>query len=105
MSKNATTTIHSIPVDPQTGAIDYAHPCPDWSKNAQVNYGNAPHSNFGCATANNLAQQLENPRDLYQGHGESSPDTETTTRVIERYRLGDLPVPLEPQQASGTTSE
>jgi type IV pilus biogenesis protein CpaD/CtpE len=91
--------------DPQTGDVALPHPCPDWSKNSVVNYSNSNHSNFGCATANNAALQLEDPRDLHQGHGDQSPDMETTTHVVERYRLGELPTPLEPQQSAGTEGQ
>jgi hypothetical protein len=84
--------------DPTENRIVPPYPCPDWSHSAQVNYDNSLHSNFGCATQNNLSVQLENPADWKGGHGTSGPDAETTIRVIEQYRAGDLPRPLTPQQ-------
>lgn len=88
--------------DPMRKETTLPHPCPDWSHNAARNYDNSLHSNYGCATANNMAIQLENPRDLHRGHGTRSPDAGITSGVIEAYRAGDLPQPLVPQQATGS---
>ncbi len=88
--------------DPQTRALTLPHPCPDWSQSQTQNYKNETHSNFGCAVNSNLAVQLENPEDLVHGRGKATPDTETTTRVIEQYRAGELPVALKPIQSTGT---
>ncbi|MEJ0010831.1 MAG: CpaD family pilus assembly lipoprotein [Alphaproteobacteria bacterium] len=82
----------------ETGEIDLPHPCPDWSRSAITNYGNNPHSNFGCAVNNNLAVQLEDPADL--AHGSSTapagPDTEIDEGIVEQYRAGKIPQPLTP---------
>lgn len=94
--------------DPATGGLEYPYPCPDWSHSTVVNYDNSPHSNYGCAVNNNLAQQLAYPEDIAHGrpsdlsHGA---DAETTTRVIERYRAGEIPEPLVPMQASAAGGE
>ena len=84
--------------DPAEGTLEKPYPCPDWSQPQTANYSNNVHSNFGCATNTNMAAQLAYPHDLYEGHGEEGSDTESTVRVIERYRAGELPVPLEPIQ-------
>lgn len=89
--------------DPEQNAIIYPHPCPDWSKT--LNYSNSADSNFGCATETNAALMLEDPRDLQRGHGTAGPDTETTTRVIQRYRAGEIPQEFAPQEASSSGSE
>ena len=86
--------------DPETRRLTLPHPCPDWSQSQTHNYLNQPHSNYGCAVNTNAALQLEDPEDLVRGHGTKGPDTETTTRVIEQYRAGDLPAPLTPQQST-----
>ncbi len=91
--------------DAETGGIEYAYPCPDWSHSSIANYDNSFHSNYGCAVNNNLAVQLANPEDLDHGRASAesgSPDTETTARVIERYRAGEIPAPLVPAQAAGS---
>lgn len=89
--------------DPQTDELVMPYPCPDWSQSQTQNYGNQLHSNFGCAVNTNAAVQIENPRDLYRGHGDVNPDTEVTTRVIHQYRAGDIPVALSPLQSTGAS--
>ena len=83
--------------DPQTRAVVMPYPCPDWS-HVGPNADNANDSNFGCAVENNLAVQLDDPRDLYRGHGAAGPDAQINRYVIEQYRAGKLPVPLQPMQ-------
>jgi type IV pilus biogenesis protein CpaD/CtpE len=88
--------------DPETKQLTLPHPCPDWSQSQTRNYKNQLHSNFGCAVNTNAALQLDDPSDLHRGKGYSGPDTGVSTRVIERYRAGEIPEPLEPLQDSGT---
>jgi type IV pilus biogenesis protein CpaD/CtpE len=46
----------------------HALPCPDWSKTGGVYDGlNLPSRNLGCATARNIADMVDNPRDLAVG--------------------------------------
>jgi pilus biogenesis lipoprotein CpaD len=67
--------------------------CPDWSQST-VNYGNAMHSNYGCATARNLAAQVADPEDLIHGHGAPSPDADRTALVVGHYHSGaDIAAP------------
>ena len=84
--------------DAATNRIIPAGPCPDWSQTSEDNYDNSVHSNYGCAVNNNLAVQVANPRDWAEGHGAEGPDTEITGTVIQRYRAGEIPVPLTPVQ-------
>jgi len=84
--------------DAATNRVVPAGPCPDWSHPASYNYDNSVHSNFGCAVENNMAAQLANPADWARGHGNPSPDAEITSTVIQRYRDGEIPEPLVPQQ-------
>ena len=88
-------------VDMRTGEVILPHPCPDWSHSAQINWDNSNHSNFGCAVNNNLAVQLEDPRDLRRGKAGPPSDPEFNQRVIERYRAGEIPEPLTPIQGEG----
>ena len=85
-----------VSYEPATGELNYPHPCLDWSKDAETNYTNAMHSNYGCAVNTNFGLQLDNPRDLMEGHGDNRPDTGITAHVIEQYRSGALPKPLFP---------
>ena len=82
-------------VDPVTHRVTLPSPCPDWSQVHPGNYDNSRDSNFGCATENNIAVQLADPGDAIKGHGEGS-DTQASTRAIQRYRAGEIPVPLQP---------
>ena len=87
---------------PIAGTAVKPYPCPDWSSPHGRNYRNANHSNFGCATQTNTAAQLAYPQDLLEGHGDDAPDTAITTKVVEDYRAGKLPLPLTPIQTSTT---
>ena len=91
--------------DTQTHDLAMPYPCPDWSQTQVQNYKNEIHSNFGCAVNTNLAVQVENPEDLHHGHGDTSPDAEVTTRVIQQYRAGEIPVALTPIQTVAGTSQ
>lgn len=86
--------------DPVTKELTLPHPCPDWSQTQTSNYLNEPHSNYGCAVNTNSALQVTDPNDLIMGHGDNNPDTGITTKVIEDYRAGKLPVALVPNQSA-----
>jgi hypothetical protein len=90
-----TPTEKRFTVDPATHQVTLPSPCPDWSSPTE-NYDNSKHSNFGCATANNIAIQLDDPADAIEGHGAKTPNTETTVRTIQRYNAGEIPEPLVP---------
>ena len=94
----------TVSLDADSGALIMPHPCPDWSAPADANRLNTVHSNFGCAVNRNSALQLADPNDLVRGHGDNRPDTITTTRVVERYRAGELPAPLSPIQSTSSSS-
>lgn len=85
--------------DPSSKTLTLPHPCPDWSQSQTSNYLNENHSNYGCAVNTNSALQVADPADLHMGHGDNRPDTGITTKVVEDYRAGKLPVPLLPNQA------
>lgn len=86
--------------DPVSKTLTLPHPCPDWSQSQTSNYLNENHSNYGCAVNTNSALQVADPADLHMGHGDNHPDTGITTKVIEDYRAGKLPVSLVPNQSS-----
>lgn len=96
---DTTPTDKTVRYDQASGTLVYPA-CPDWSQPSTANVDNSLHSNYGCAANRNLAAQLENPADLARGHG-SGTDTESTVRTITRYRAGEIPEPLVPQQTSG----
>ena len=86
--------------------------CPDWSDRPGVNYRNAVHSNWGCATAINLGLMVADPADLRVGRAEGPGDGEYLRLSIERYHKGETK-PLAPEdvgkvqesQKAGATEE
>lgn len=60
--------------------------CPDWRKPANQNFQNSPSSNFGCATATNLALMVEDPADLLRGRPLGPGDAAGLVHGIQRYR-------------------
>ena len=60
--------------------------CPDWSRNASVDYDQNTSSNQGCAVNSNLAAMVASPGDLVRGQGNSANDPTVSTRAIEAYR-------------------
>ena len=63
-------------------------PCPDWSKNAAMDYAASDNSNFGCAYQNNLIVQLANPADYGEGHGKPAMDGARESVTMQRYFSG-----------------
>ena len=60
--------------------------CPDWS-HANSEYGSANASNYGCATATNLAAMIANPEDLVVGQdGNRTADAMLSVKAIKTYR-------------------
>jgi pilus assembly protein CpaD len=72
-------------------AIASAPGCPDWTKSTIENFANTVHSNFGCATAANLAAMVADPRDLLNGRPMGPVVGDAATAPMHRYRTGKLP--------------
>jgi pilus assembly protein CpaD len=71
-------------------AIAHVEGCPDWTPNAGTEYGGGTLSNFGCATAVNLAAQIADPQDLIRGRaGDRSGDARISVKAIQSYRDAD----------------
>ena len=64
--------------------------CPGWSDSPATGHDNTPNSNFGCATLNNFALMVDNPRDLMTGRALGPADAEPTIESVERYRTGQV---------------
>ncbi len=61
--------------------------CPDWSREAEVNFNNHNASNYGCAVNTNLAAMVADPEDLVLGQsGGAVTDTFTGGKAIKAYR-------------------
>jgi pilus assembly protein CpaD len=72
------------------------HECGKWSEDMLANSSdNKNYENFGCATQNNIAQQIANPLDLLSPRGSSPVDAARRATAIGTYQtdgasLGNL---------------
>lgn len=61
--------------------------CPDWSRDATIDFENHTSSNYGCAINRNLAAMVADPGDLVRGQaGSTSADPAVSTKAIQVYR-------------------
>lgn len=60
--------------------------CGQWGEDLVDTRENRNYSNFGCASQNNLAQQIANPADLLGPRAVSEIDSTKRTTVIEDWR-------------------
>jgi pilus assembly protein CpaD len=92
----------------ELGFISYqakTRECGDWSENLGVTRSNSPFPNLGCATQNNIAAMVADPRDLIGPQPMDPGDTQRRLTVLERYRAGE-PTPTERTDAqSGAVSQ
>ena len=77
-----------------------APPCPNWSKYPPVDFTNAHASNFGCATAMNLAAIIASPADLAEGRPVGRPDAIPAAAAVQRYQGDKVQLPA----AAGLTN-
>lgn len=80
-------------------------PCGDWSTNYAYDPNNVMTPNHGCATQNNLAAMLEDPRDLITPRHETAPDEARRATVFDKYRQGQPTGAKDAGGDSGTVSE
>lgn len=79
--------------------------CGDWTKNYAFAPLNHPTPNHGCATQNNLAAMVENPRDLVTARTEQPADQARRAFVLDQYRKGQVTSSQKDDQAQGAVSE
>jgi pilus assembly protein CpaD len=61
--------------------------CPDWSHGGSAELASSSGSNYGCATATNLAAMIANPEDLVVGQdGNHTADAMLSVKAIKTYR-------------------
>ena len=65
-------------------------PCGRWPEDLSETTENKNYYNFGCATQQNLAAQIADPRDLLGPRGMDPSDAQRRTKVIDDYRNGRL---------------
>jgi pilus assembly protein CpaD len=71
-------------------AVATAPTCPDWSKPEPDEPNNTTSSNYGCATAANLAAMIANPADLVKPKENGRADGAVLAQGAELYRSGKL---------------
>jgi pilus assembly protein CpaD len=92
----------------QVGFIAYStrtDPCGDWSQNAADTADNRSSPNFGCATQQNIAAQVSDPRDLIQPRETESGDPARRNTVMDNYEKGKITASEKSQDQSGKVSE
>jgi pilus assembly protein CpaD len=77
--------------------------CPNWSGSPETGHGNQPSSNVGCADATNLAEMIDNPRDLMMGRDMGPADAEPGLNAINRYRTDQVKPFLTSGQQGGSS--
>ncbi len=76
--------------------------CPDWTHANILDGTNSNSSNFGCATASNLARMVADPRDLVVGRSLAPASGAAAAAAVGRYNADEVKeLPLH--QFSSTT--
>jgi pilus assembly protein CpaD len=74
--------------------------CPDFRKPIVTDFTNTPSSNFGCATAMNLANMVADPGDLIDPGQLGDADGAREAMIINKYRVGKAPRVANPDLPS-----
>jgi pilus assembly protein CpaD len=77
--------------------------CPNWSKPPGNDFANTLHSDFGCATATNLAAMVADPRDLVVGRTLGPAEGDPAVAALERYRAGKTTQPADQGASASQT--
>ncbi len=78
--------------------------CGAWPESNTLTRNNQPPWSFGCATQNNLAAMVANPRDLIIPRNSSGADAQRRDTVFGKYRQGEETTAAASAQASGLVS-
>jgi len=79
--------------------------CGNWTANYAYAPLNHETPDLGCATQNNLAAEIENPRDLVVARDVKPGDQARRAYVLDQYRKGQITSSQKDSQAAGTVSE
>lgn len=66
---------------------------------------NVQYWNLGCSMQRNFAAMVENKADLVQPRGETPPYTGRRTTVLEKYRRGESPSTVYPEEVKSKISD
>ena len=78
--------------------------CPNWTKPPGNDFNNTLHSDFGCATALDLAAMVADPRDLIEGRPLAPVVGDVAIWPMHRYRTG-APGDVASQPFNGASTE
>jgi len=78
--------------------------CGDWSVNLGYTSANKPSPNLGCATQQNLAVMVADPRDLVTPKPLEPGDAQRRLTVLDKYRNGETTVATKTEEQKGAIS-
>lgn len=95
---NTISTVNYVPNAATSGDVilSYTHyvatpsACGVWSGLRERDYQNRRSPNFGCATRNNLAAMIGDPRELTVPADQTAPDAVLRIRGVEAFRAGEV---------------
>ncbi|NND49322.1 MAG: CpaD family pilus assembly lipoprotein [Rhizobiales bacterium] len=79
--------------------------CGHWPRNLAHEPYNKPYANFGCASQNNLAAIVSDPRDLVRARPMGPGDAERRFEVFDQYRRGQVTSADRSSEESANVSE
>jgi len=88
-----------------TRYVATASPCGDWSDGFLRRQKNLPMKNFGCATQNNVAAMLADPRELVEMAESTPADAMYRARGVAAFRNGEDSTSERNDRLSVTTSQ
>jgi len=80
-------------------------PCGNWPDNLAEEPLNKAYEEFGCATQNNLAAMVANPRDLIEPRTMTAADTSRRGVTLRKWRLGESSGAERSADENGSSSE
>jgi pilus assembly protein CpaD len=85
--------------------VTETQPCGNWSVDLNTTYNNVAMPNTGCATQQNLAAMIADPRDLVAPKPLGPADAGRALTILDRYRQG-LPTPAQQtEEQSGVITD
>jgi len=81
-----------------------ASECGAWPESSTKTSENKPTWSMGCASQNNLAAMIDNPRDLIVPRNSAPTDAQRRDKVFEQYRAGEVTTAERSAAEVGTVS-
>jgi len=82
-----------------------ASSCGNWPDNLAEEPLNKSYEEFGCASQNNLAAMVANPRDLIEPRTMTAADINRRSVTLNKWRLGETTSAERSAEESGSSSE